>query len=306
MSGPTIGIGSFTWEPGDIEWKPEQIPGFEDLWQRESGGADFATMGCGTIRKMSAPVERYVIGALRRTLATRDLAAEDVDRIVFATTDACLGLAGRDFVARVFDAVGLVRCVPVVVSFQQCCSSVTALAYGRELFADPAVRTVVVVAFDLTSDDSDRVRSFALFGDGVATCVLSRDDDSGLRLVASAVRVDYEGLLGRDSMTSRQIVAREALGTVLGAGGRALDEVTKVFPTNLYKPLTSFSTAVAGIHKTKLHFVDTLEAFGHCGNCDWMLNLVDYRDTTGLQPGGVYLALASAPGLFGCCLLEHG
>jgi 3-oxoacyl-[acyl-carrier-protein] synthase-3 len=259
-------------------------------------------MGCGTFRTMSRGAETYVIESVRRTLADRDVAPDQVDHLVLATTDACVGRVPRDFVARVLEGAGLVSCTPVAVSFPQCCSSVTALSYATRMFADAKVRNVVVAAFDFTADDSDRVRSFALFGDGVTTCLLSRDD-SGLRLVSSAVRTDYDGLLGRDSMTSRQVVAREAVGTVLATAGVGLGDVTMVFPTNLYTPLTLFNSAVVRIHKSKLHFADTLFAFGHCGNCDWMLNLVDYRDKVGIERGDANLVQASAPGFFACCLL---
>jgi hypothetical protein len=301
MSTEGVAVGSFAYELGDLECKPYDLPDFEQRWQSVSNGGDFTTMGCGTFRKMSGPVEQYVIATIKRTLADRDLAARDVDRIVFATTDANLALAGRDFVATVLDAAGLVSCVPVMVSFQQCCASVTALSYGWSMFHDPAVRNVLVVAFDLTASDSDRIRSFALFGDGAASCLISRDGAPGLRLVGSEVRVDYDGLRGRDSMVSRQTIARDTLDSVLGS--TRMDEVAMVFPTNLYLPLTSFNAMVTGIHKSKLHFAEMLYSAGHCGNCDWMLNLIGYRDKVGLREGGAYLSHASAPGFFAWALL---
>ena len=296
-------IGAFAAELGDLERKPDDLPGFGALWQAVSSGADFPTMGCGTFRRMSGPVKRYVAETVTRTLSEGGRAAKDIDRIVFATTDGCLQTIGRDFIVEILQALGLVRCVPVLLSFQQCCSSVSALSYAWNLFSDPEVRNAVVVAFDSTANDADRVRPFALFGDGVTSCLVSRDGDSGLRLVSSAVRVDFDGLLGRDSIRSRQEAAQEALSTVLAAGATSLDEVAMVFPTNLFMPLTLFNTAVVGVRKTKLHFTETLRHFGHCGNCDWMLNLMSYRDAVGLHPGERYLLQASAPGFIAWGLL---
>lgn len=304
MSAADVVCGWFAAEPGDEERKPGDIAGFDELWQAESGGAAFATMGAGSFRRMSGPVEPYLVRCVRRTLDDAGVAPGEVDRIVFATTDPSLAHAGRDFVGRVLEEAGLVRCVPAGISCQQCCGSITALSYGWSQFADPSVRHVLVVAFDRTVDDSERVRSFALFGDAVSSCLLSRGDaPGGLLLVGSSVGTDHDGLVGRDSMTSRQKVARETLGAVFTAAGTTMNDVTKVFPTNLYAPLTSFNSAVAGIHRTKLHYGDTFQALGHCGNCDWMLNLVDYRDTVGLRAGETYLALATAPGFFATGLL---
>src|SRR6266550_510819 len=302
-SPDAVGIGSFACGFGDLERKPEDIPGFDALWSAESSDADFATMGCGSFRKMTGPAETYVVDCVRRTLEHHGASPADVDRIVFATTDACLARLGRDFALTVLQTVGLVDCVPVVLSFQQCCSSLAALAYGWELFSDPAVDNVVVVSVDFTTDDSDRVRSFALFSDAAVSCLISRTGESRLRLVSSAVHVDFAGLVGRDSFASRQQVAQASYAAVLRAGGQPLDRVTKIFPTNLYKPVTLFNATVAGIHKSKLHFAETLRAYGHCANCDWMINLVDYESRVGIRPGETYLAQASAPGFFACGLL---
>jgi len=303
VTADTVTVGSFACELGDLECKPADLPDFEQWWQAESNGADFTTMGCGTFRKMSGPVSGYVVATVQRTLAERGLPARQVDRVVFATTDANLAQVDRDFVAGVLEAAGLVSCVPVLMSFQQCCASVTALGHGCALFDDPAVRNVLVVAFDAAATDRERVRQFALFGDAAASCLISRDGGGELRLASSAVQIDYEGLLGRDSMVSRQQVARDTLDAVLGTTGTSIAEVTMVFPTNLYQPLTSFNAMVAGIHKSKLHFAEMLYRVGHCGNCDWMLNLIDYRDKVGLRRGEQYLSHASAPGFFAGGLL---
>jgi 3-oxoacyl-[acyl-carrier-protein] synthase III len=300
-----IGIGSFACSFGDLECKPADIPGFDDLWDAESSNTDFAAMGCGSFRKMSGPAEDYAAESVRRSLAGRAAAAEEIDYAVFATSDATLRRLGRDFAVRVLQATGMISCVPLVVSFQQCCSSLTGLRYGWELFADEDVNNVVLVSVDFTPDDRDRVRSFALFSDAAVSCVISRAGGNRMRLVSSAVNVDYPGLSGHDSFMSRRQVAQASFARTFRDVGPVLGDVTKVFPTNLYKPVTLFNATVAGVQPAKLHFADTLHAYGHCGNCDWMINLADYREKTGTRAGETYLAQASAPGFFACALLEQ-
>lgn len=299
-------IGAFARAFGERERKPQDIPDFERLWNDRSPDTDFTAMGCGTFRTMTRPIEEYVREAVRATLRTGSVPADRVDRIVFATSDARLGSLGPDFAARVLDGLGLVHCVPQVISFQQCCGSLTALAQGWAELRDPAVRNVVVVSLDFTPDDADRVRPFALFSDAVVSCLITREaalDGTGpVRLLSSAVGLDHAGLLGQDSFLSRQKVARAAYARVLGEG-RRLDDVTKVFPTNLYAPVTLFNTTMAGVDRDRLHFTDTLAAYGHCGNSDWMINLVDYHRAVGIRAGELYLAQSSAPGFFACGLL---
>lgn len=302
-SRDTVGIGSFACVFGEQERTAEDIADFDALWRTASPDMDFAAMGCGTFRTMTRPVEEYAVEAIRRTLGRHAVAPPDVDHVVFATSDAQLGPLGRDFAVRVLDAAGLTASVPVVLSFQQCCSSLTALQYAWDLFRDERVANVVLVSLDFTPDDRDRVRSFALFGDAVASCLISRSRPGLVRLLASAVHTDEAGLRGEDSFVSRQKVAQASLARVWEKSGERLEDVTKAFPTNLYKPVTVFNAMVAGVRQETLHFTETLHAYGHCGTSDWMINLVDHQSRDGIRPGATYLALASAPGFFACGLL---
>ncbi|MEO3787446.1 hypothetical protein ABGB12_29315 [Actinocorallia sp. B10E7] len=300
----TPAIGSFACAFGDLEREPKDIPGFDELWRAQSPDTDFASMGAGTFRTMTRPVGEYVADCVKRVLDDAGVPASEVDRIVFATSDATLARLGRDFAVEVMLGLGLTSAVPAVLSFLQCCSSLEALRYGRQAFDDEDVRHVLVVALDFTPDDAQRVRQFALFSDAVAGCLISRTAGGPLRLLSTAAAVDPEGLAGHDSFVSRQRVARTALAKALAKGGAGLDRVAKVFPTNLYEPLTAFNAMAAGLPRPLLHFTGPMRAYAHCGNCDWIINLADHADGQGLRPGELYLATASAPGFFACGLLE--
>jgi len=298
-----IRIGSFAFVPGDDDAEAGMIPGFDELWHTVGAGMAFDSMGFERFTKMSRPVEDYVVECVRATLRRSGVEASAVDHIVFSTGDCTFRHLRDDFVAYVLDALGAVNCVPLVLSYRQCCSSQAALAYGRQLFDDPAVQHVVVAAFDFNADDEDRVRPFAIFGDAAAACIIGRGAAAGLRLASAAAGVDHDGLMGRDTVASRQRVAARALHDVYRDGGIAAGEVTRVFPSNLFKPLAQFNAAAVGIDARRLHFDATRQRYGHCGNTDWMINLVDYEQTVGFNDGEAYLALASAPGFFACSLL---
>ncbi|MFD2467881.1 hypothetical protein [Amycolatopsis silviterrae] len=299
-----IGIGSFACAFGDVECKPENIPDFEALWETVSFGTDFAEMGCTTYRKMSGPVEDYVVDAVRRTLRAAGVSAAEVDHLVFATSDPALALVPPDFASRVLLALGMDDCVPHVVSFQRCCSSLTALQHGERLFADPDVTNVAVVAFDFMPEDRDRVRSYAIFGDAATSCLLTRTGSGLVRLLSSAIKTDPEGLRGRDTFVSRKDVAERTLAAAMRAGGRRPEQLAKVFAANLHKPLTLFNATSVGLLPDAMHFTDTLAAYGHCGNADWMINLLDYHERFGIRSGETYLAQSLAPGFYACGLLE--
>jgi 3-oxoacyl-[acyl-carrier-protein] synthase III len=299
-----VGIRSFACVLGDTECKPENIPDFGDLWEAAAPCTDFTDMGCATYRKMSGPVQTYVVDAVRRTLQQAGVAPEEIDHIVFATSDLTLSRLPDGFAIRVLEAAGLTGCVPHLLSFQRCCSSLTALQHGRQLFSDPDVSHVVVVALDFTPDDRDRVRPYAIFGDATASCLLTGREPGLVRLVSSAIGMDQDGLRGHDSFASRKKAADRALASVLRASGRQRAQITKVFPTNLHQPLVLFNATAMGIGPDKVHFTDTLRAYGHCGNCDWLINLADYHDRFGIRPGQIYLAQSLAQGFCGLGLLE--
>ena len=299
-----IGIGSFASVFGDVVCKPENIPDFETLWETVSFGTDFAEMGCTTYRKMSGPALDYVVEAVRRSLRDAGTTPADVGHLVFATSDPTLALLPSSFAGDVLLALGMDTCVPHLVSYQRCCSSLTALQHGERLFADPDVTHVVVVALDFVPEDRDRVRSYAMFGDAAVSCVLTRDDPGLLRLLSSAVKTDPAGLRGNDTFISRKNVADRTLSAVFRAGGHRPAELTKVFAANLHKPLTVFNATSVGLPPDKLHFAGTLAEYGHCGNADWMINLIDYHERSGVRAGEKYLAQSLAPGFYACGLLE--
>ncbi len=304
MDHEDIGIGSFACAFGDVECKPENIPDFETRWEDVSFGTDFAAMGCTTYRKMSGPVEDYLVDAVRRTLQDAGAAAADVDHLVFTTSDPILALMPSDFAVEVLLRLRMDDCVPHVVSYQRCCSSLTALQHGERLFADPDVSHVVVVALDFVPNDPDRVQSYAIFGDAAVSCLLTRHDPGLVRLLSSAVKVDPDGLRGNDSFVSRQKVADRTLTAVLRLGERQQEQITKVFAANLHLPLTLFNATSIGLRPDTLHFADTLATYGHCGNADWMINLADYHERVGIEAGATYLAQSLAPGFYACGLLE--
>lgn len=296
------GIGSFACVVGDVEGRPEHIPGFEDLWRAVSPDTAFAAMGTGTYRKMTGPLVPYLVDCVAKVLSAHGVRAAEVDRLVLATSDAVLGLLGRDVAVEVMRAAGLTACVPAIVSLQQCCSSLEALRYGWGLLGADA-RNVVLVALDFTPDDRDRVKSFALFGDAVAGCLISRDHGD-LTLAGTGLAADFSGMIGQDTFASRQAVARAALDQAFRQAGRVPGDVTKIFTSSLFAPIVSFNAMAAGQARELLHFQGPMTRYGHCGNADWLINLMDYTDKSGPERGALYLAQASAPGFFACALLE--
>jgi 3-oxoacyl-[acyl-carrier-protein] synthase III len=297
-----VGLNSFACEFGDRRRTPDSIEGHAEACSAKGLALSLADLGCGTFWQLGWPIEPYVIRCVSATLLASRVPPTAVNHIVFATMDKNLCQLGELFTRTVLGDLGLVNCVPTLISMQHCVSSLAALAHARHLFADPDVNHVIVVVFDLV-EDADRIKSFALFGDAVTSCMMSRGDVTGLALLSSAVNIDYSGLSGSDNFESRKQVVVSALQQALRLGGTRLDEVEKCFSTNFYKPIALFNAGICGIHRSRL-VIDTLPTRAHCGNCDWMINLAHYGGRIGFARGKKYLVQSYAPGFSACALLE--
>jgi 3-oxoacyl-[acyl-carrier-protein] synthase III len=297
-------LGSFAHELGDLQRTPESIEDFTAICSSKGLGLNLAAMGCGTFWQMTSPLESYVTRCVAKTVAASKVSPERISHIVFSTMDQNLRNLPDGFAKTILGQLGLINCVPAFVSLQQCASSLAALNYGCRLFGDAKVNNVIVVTFDLVVNDADRIQPFALFGDAVASCMISRDDVEGLALLSYAVNVDFAGILQSSNFESRKRVAAVTLEEALEGSGARLEDIEKLFSTNVYKPLALFNANVCGIRRHQL-YVDSLRDWAHCGNCDWMLNLIHYKEHGGgIARGKKYLVQSSAPGIFSCALLR--
>jgi 3-oxoacyl-[acyl-carrier-protein] synthase-3 len=300
---PPVGLGAFACEFGDRERTPESIEGFAALAAARAPGLSVAAMGCRTFWQMTGPAASYLIRTIATTLCASGVDPRDVDHLVLSTMDKNLRHLDENFARNVLGELGLVNCIPVFVSMQQCVSSLAALDHARRLFADASVNHVIVAALDFVIDDRERLLPFALFGDAAASCLVSRND--ALRLLSCGGNVDFAGLQGRDNFDSRKRVVAATFQAALQAADTRLSEVEKIYTTNLFQPIALFNAGICGIRRSQL-CIDTLGTRAHCGNCDWMINLIHHRDSDkgGLLAGRKYLVQAFAPGFFACGLLE--
>jgi len=301
MARPLVRLSSFACEFGDRERAPESIEGLAAMCAARGLTLGLPAMGCGTFWQMTGPLEPYILRCVSRTLASSGVPADAVGHLVFSTMDSTLRHVNPDLAREVLTGLGLVRCLPTLISAQQCASSLAAVEHASRLLAGPGASHAIVVSFDFVVDDADRVQSFALFGDAVTSCLVSRDA-AGLAWRSYGVGVDFAGIAGRDSFETRKQVVATTLGRVLAEGGARLEDVERCFSTNFYKPIALFNAGISGIHRGRLG-IDTLSRRAHCGNCDWMINLAHHQDTAGLAPGKTYLAQSFAPGFFACGLL---
>jgi 3-oxoacyl-[acyl-carrier-protein] synthase-3 len=298
-----VDVGAFASVFGAEERRYDSIADLDALMVRHEIPLDLAAMGCGTFAQSTLPADALVGDAIAASLATAGLAASTVTDVIFATSDNHLCQIGDGFVRNVLPRLGLAHALPMLVSLQKCASSIVALDHARVALAARGGGTALVVGFDiLGADDEERVKSFALFGDGVACCVVSADVTLDFRLESCGVAIDPAGMCGEDTFDSRRTAARGAIDAALATAGTTMADIAACFSTNLFKPVSMFNASICGIPLARLSLL-TAERRGHCGNADWMINLAAFAAAGRSEPGRRYLAQAFAPGFSACAVL---
>lgn len=280
----------------------ESIEGFDELCQKEGLVLGMKVMGCESFTKITRPVEEAVCECIMKTIDSSGISPESVDRIILSLIDRNLKFLDSNFIKKILEPAGLVNCVPILFSMQQCVSSVSAIDYGVKLLDDKKNNNVIVVAFDTVNEESDRIRSFALFGDAVTSCLISRGGD-GLSFLSYNIGLDFDGVMGTDNFESRKKMFSETSESVFNEDLGSIEDVTACFSTNLYRPIAQFNTSVSGLKSNQL-YIETLKEFGHCGNCDWMMNLEHYEKNVGFESGQKFMIQSFAPGFFAVGLFE--
>lgn len=280
----------------------DSIEGFEELCQKEGLVLGMPMMGCQSFSEMKITLEEAVQECIQKTLDSSGISPENVDKLILTTVDRNLKHLDADFIQSILKSTGLKNCVPLFISMQQCASSVSAIDYGSKLFNDSKTKNVIVVAFDKVYEEHQRIRSFALFGDAVTSCLLSREE-SGLSLLSFEIGLDFDGVMGTDNFESRKKMFKETSENAFENIG-TIQDIAVCFSTNLYRPVAQFNTSVSGLRSNQL-YIPTLKEYAHCGNCDWMMNLEHYQNSVGFRTDEKYMIQSFAPGFFAAAVLEY-
>jgi 3-oxoacyl-[acyl-carrier-protein] synthase III len=298
-----VDVGAFAGVFGAQERPFDSIAGLDGVMARHNIPLGLATMGCRSFAQTDGPPESLVADAIAASLAIGAVPASVISHVIFATSDNHLHQLGDGFARAVLQPLGLTHVLPILISLQKCASSIVALDLARAALVAQGGGTALVVGFDiLGADDDERVKSFALFGDGAACCIVSTEGALDFRIDGCAVRTDPAGMCGEDTFDSRKSAARGAVDAALAAAAATTADIAACFSTNLFKPVSMFNASICGLSPARISVL-TAERRGHCGNADWMVNLAAYADAGRIEPGARYLAQAFAPGFCACAVL---
>ncbi|KAA6213992.1 3-oxoacyl-ACP synthase [Streptomyces albofaciens JCM 4342] len=311
----TVGVGAVHCLLPDELIPVEKL---DEIGQLPRDEADFA-LGCGirTVGRFTGePGAASLAARAVRALRERDTAAPDPDVLVVVGARAPEVLLGSES-GRIASEAGLTPAFSFVLDGLGCTGSSAAWSLARDLLvADPARRSVMI-AHASRPVALDRVRHpVTVVGDGAFAMTLVRGGRPVLRAhrqhtdgrFHDLLQVDYknapwyewrEEVNSADryrfelALHSQQHLKR-LVGQVLADAGVERERIAATLMQNVTAPAFQFYETLLGL---PIHPVctDHLQAYGHLGAMDVVLNLDRLLARGELAPGDLVLVLNNSP-----------
>jgi len=272
-----------------------EVDGFEERARDYKMAPRPALWGWGTVRRTSRSLADLAIEAGRATLAR---AGERPDALIICSTRFAGGAESHGaFVAEVTAGLGVADVAFLGITLNRCTNLLVAIDVATAFVQSGRHASVLVVTTDRVADETERMTNFALFSDGAAACLVTREPaDHAIQATATAQRtadLDWSNEISSD-------LAREVNDALFKPAGITVEQITGVSGTNLYLPLVSMKERQAGYAGAQL-FTANIARVGHCFAADPLINLVD-RGVP--RAGELHVLAASVPGARAGVLLQ--
>jgi len=263
-----------------------------------------AMWGWGEVRSTARDLAEIAIATGAATLAAAGSGC-DIDAVILCSTRFPGGAEEHGpFVGRILSGLGLRDVAFHGLTLHRCANLLAATALASALVAAGVHRDVLVVTTDRVPDTESRVQKYALFSDGGASCVVSRQAHSGgsYEIVATANARDLTALDHDDTISAD--LARAANKSLLARTGLELADIDAVMHANLVIPVVMLKERQAGFSAAQLDAAN-ISRFGHCFAADPLINLVDRGRLGHVPMGGHVVLTTSVPGERYAVLLRH-
>lgn len=167
----------------------------------------------------------------------------------------------------------------------------TAIDVASRSLRDEDMGNALVVCFDVTSSDEDRVAPYGVLSDAASSCILSKGD-GGLQVLGYASGYDWQGATGTDDFNVRTQLGQSVLKKSLQRAGLQLHQVSRVFSTNFFEPISKVYAAALSLKQVYTRTA----AYGHCACSDPIINMLDYLQSNPAASGEHFMLQSYAPG----------
>ncbi|MBM0106543.1 hypothetical protein JM946_17580 [Steroidobacter sp. S1-65] len=287
-----VALHSLSFELGNTQREVLSIDGVEGQFKRAGLPANTKMLGCRYFYEARQPLEEMISATMSRTLADAALDASEIDAFVFASARHTAESLDRSFVQRLLQKHGLQRAMPLAVSLQECLSLLTAIDVATRSLQDEDMRSALVVCFDVTPSDDDRVAPYGVLSDAASSCIVSKGR-SGLQILGYASGYDWQGATGTDDFNVRTRLGQSVLKKSLQRAGLQPQQLSKVFSTNFFEPISKVYAAALSLKQV---YTRTAASYGHCACSDPIINMLDYLHSNPAASGEHFMLQSYAPG----------
>lgn len=263
---------------------------------------DSALWGWGSFFKSGRDREELAVRSAQRSLAQAGCSSNDIDAAILCGTEFPASVACHArFCREVLSALNLGHAFFVGVTLGRCNTMLSAIQLAQGLTRTQAYRNVLIVASDQVVDEEKRFQKFALFSDAAASCIVSSEPSNGYVILAAAAALDPAGMDTEGEISAQ--LGRSANDSIKRQCGLGPEQVSTVFPSNLFRPIVKIKEQQAGFRLNQL-FMKNIAARGHCFSADPIVNLVDCVNERPLDHGQRVMLASSVPGARACILAE--
>jgi 3-oxoacyl-[acyl-carrier-protein] synthase-3 len=305
VTGRTVFLSSPCYVLGETE-----VPydGIGDLWERAE---EFKMVpkpelwGWGSVRRTEKSLEQLAIETGRATLDAAAVDPSSVDMLLLCCTQFPGSAESHgNFVADIMAGIGLSSAEFAGVTLNRCTNLLSTLRVAQALVSSGLSRRILVITTDRITDEALRVKNFALFSDGSASCLVSVEPAGPHRyeLVASASATDASSLDWSHEISSD--LAKQVNEQVLQPLGLRTRDLAALSQANLYRPLVVMKELQAGFAQDQI-YTDNIARVGHCFAADPLINLVDRQSSGQVADDTLHLLAASVPGARFAVLLRR-
>jgi 3-oxoacyl-[acyl-carrier-protein] synthase-3 len=287
--------------------KLEELEADPELWQLLS-----ATGVLNYLRSDASPVQ-LADEAIRGALERSQLAAEDVDEVVLATTSFYERRWLTDDIFAAFSAIGLSRVTPIGVTLSECGNLAPALRVASALIQSEAKQNVIVACSDVVRAERSRLNDppSAILSDGAAAIVLSSQPREGWLELLGVAQVAHHAsrdLRGGSELLPRLLRnVRDATRACLARlPGYDPDRLAVALLPNLGSSALSALAAAARVPRERV-FTSNVGRLGHVFASDALIALAEPEVLEALQASDKRpqaLVLQAGIGNVGAALLE--
>lgn len=303
-SRPNAWVSGVSYVLGEITESWETIPDLDESLARAGMMSEPDLWGWGQYhRTRRAPVDLAVESA-QKTLALTGRPASQIDAVLMCSAVFPSGVSEHRATTHHFlTSLGMDATPLLGITLSRCATLVCGMRLADDLIASGRYRTILLVSFDAVTNERERFESFAIFSDGAASCLLTREPMPGYRLVC-AVQANQATAHSSDGPDAGGRLAARA-NAQLKAHQLQPRQLSKVFHDNLFLPIVCIREQMAGFTMDQL-YTENISRIGHCFGCDPLINLSNYADTTGISDHALFGVFSGTPGVRAGLVLQAG